>query len=49
MSEYYSKILFFGQRKAKKEHECDFCFRPIKNNEYYYCKIYNTTALIYYF
>ncbi len=33
------KVLFEGERKARKSHECDVCGRPICKGEYYWTKV----------
>jgi len=33
------KVLFHGQRKARKHHECEHCERSIERSEFYYTKV----------
>lgn len=33
-------VLFKGQRRAVKGHECCHCGREICRNEYYHCKVF---------
>jgi hypothetical protein len=33
------RVLFEGERKARKSHECQTCHRPIKKGEYYWTKV----------
>lgn len=34
------KILFSGQRTARKGYECELCGRPIWPGETYWCRVY---------